>query len=155
VYSMLIKKANWFCTAGYEKSVHLRTKKMRCRLSDYMETDWNQVHNLLLVDRSISWTGTWVRPQVLGYGMSINRLSGHGGSTKQFDGLAGGVHCKIESKVWFGYPTCSCSGLAQPLLMSGLLFYSAFSIQRFRFSPILAFIFIPGNNPSTKTAAGP
>ncbi len=25
----------------------------------------------------------------------------------------------------------------------------------FRFSPILAFIFIPGNNPSTKTAAGP
>jgi hypothetical protein len=45
--------------------------------------------------------------------------------------------------------------LAQPLLMSGLLFYSAFSMQRFRFSPILASIFIPGNNPSTKTAAGP
>ncbi len=36
VYSMLIKKTNWFCTAGYEKSVHYSGHwKMRCRPSDY------------------------------------------------------------------------------------------------------------------------
>ncbi len=76
-------------------------------------------------------------------------MEGLGGSTDLQEAFTAGL------KARFGLGTRFVFRLAQPLLMSGLLFYSAFSMQRFRFSPILASIFIPGNNPSTKTAAGP